>query len=63
METGKPEIILGKNLELIEMMTTEVPTNGQNEKEDFNRMIPEHEEGEDLYKDIFMTVSYSSFVL
>ncbi|XP_032434928.1 protein shortage in chiasmata 1 ortholog [Xiphophorus hellerii] len=51
LETGKPEIILGKNLELIEMMTTEVPTNGQNEKEDFNRMTPEHEEVEFLHVD------------
>ncbi|XP_008416207.1 uncharacterized protein C9orf84 isoform X2 [Poecilia reticulata] len=51
LETGKPEIILGKNLELIEMMTTEVPTNGQNEKEDFNRTTPEHEEVEFLRVD------------
>ncbi|XP_054895211.1 protein shortage in chiasmata 1 ortholog isoform X2 [Poeciliopsis prolifica] len=51
LETGKPEIVLGKNLELIEMMTTEVPTTGQNEKEDFNRMMPEHEEVEFLLVD------------
>ncbi|XP_043968411.1 protein shortage in chiasmata 1 ortholog [Gambusia affinis] len=51
LETEKPEIILGKNLELIEKMTTEVPTNRQNEKEDFSRMIPEHEEVEFLHVD------------
>ncbi|XP_014852459.1 PREDICTED: uncharacterized protein C9orf84-like isoform X1 [Poecilia mexicana] len=51
LETGKPEIILGKNLELIEMMMTEVPTHGQNEKEDFNRTTPEHEEVEFLRVD------------
>ncbi|KAM4745902.1 protein shortage in chiasmata 1 ortholog [Anableps anableps] len=46
LETGSPEIVLGKNLEFIERMPPEVPTNRQNEKEDFRRMVPEDEEVE-----------------
>uniref|UniRef100_A0A3Q2Q856 Shortage in chiasmata 1 n=1 Tax=Fundulus heteroclitus TaxID=8078 RepID=A0A3Q2Q856_FUNHE len=50
LEPESPEIVVGKRLEFVERMMSEVPTDRKVEKEDFRSLGPEDEEDEDLYK-------------
>ncbi|KAM4579444.1 protein shortage in chiasmata 1 ortholog [Fundulus diaphanus] len=50
LEPGSPQIVVGKRLEFVERMMSEVPTDRKVEKEDFRSLGPEDEEDEDLYK-------------